>query len=486
MALQTRPPVITIMGHVDHGKTTLLDYIRKTNVVARESGGITQHIGAYQIQYQGKPLTFIDTPGHAAFSKMRERGAHLTDIIVLVVALNDGVKPQTIESIRHIKSSKAQVVVAINKADLTGFYADTVKAQLAEQGILVTDFGGEIDTIELSAKTGQGVDKLLETLTVMAELADYQADPDAPLKAVVIESTKDPQRGSLASVIVQQGTLAVRQDIFGEGTQGRVKSLIDENGRQLNNVGPGCPAEIVGLKEVPPVGSTLKEVDREYPAVEPAHPELPKELDPFADLDFAAAFGDKEKLNLIVKADVEGTLEVIEQNLDSDSVNVLAKGVGQVTESDIELAKTSDAKIIAFKIKIPGRLKQLAKDNGVKLKSYDIIYELIEDIQKQILKLIEPTIDEKVLGEVEILQIFEMKGMKIAGCRVKTGELKKSDKLHLKRGEEIIADPQIASMMHGKDEINEAKAKSEFALTFKNKKQDFQVGDVLVVYAEEE
>lgn len=486
MALQTRPPVITIMGHVDHGKTTLLDYIRKTSVAARESGGITQHIGAYQIQYKGKPLTFIDTPGHAAFSKMRERGSHITDIIVLVVALNDGVKPQTIESIRHIKNSKAQVIVAINKADLPGFYPDMVKGQLAEHGILVNDFGGDIEAIELSAKTGQGVDKLLETLTVMAELADYQADPEAPLQAVVIESTKDPHRGSLASVIVQQGTLSVRQDIFGDGTDGRVKSLTDENGKQLNDVKPGSPAEIVGLKEVPAVGSILKEANREYSDVAPVAPELPKELDPFANLDFDAAFGDKEKLNLIVKADVEGTLEVIEQNLDSDSVNVLAKGVGQVTESDIELAKTAGAKIIAFKIKISGRLKQLAKDSGVRLKSYEVIYELIEDIQKQILKLIEPTIDEKVLGEIEILQIFDMKGMKIAGCRVKTGELKKSDKLHLKRGEQIIADPQIASMMHGKDEINEVKAKSEFALTFKNKKQDFQVGDLLVAYEEEE
>ncbi len=485
MALQTRPPVITIMGHVDHGKTTLLDYIRKTSVAARESGGITQHIGAYQIEYKGKALTFIDTPGHAAFSKMRERGSHITDIIILVVALNDGVKPQTVESIRHIKNSKAQVIVAINKADLPGFYPDMVKGQLAEHGILVNDFGGDIEAIELSAKTGLGVDKLLETLTVMAELADYKADPEAPLQAVVIESTKDSQRGSLASVIVQQGTLSLKQDIFGDDTDGRVKSLVDENGKQLGDVKPGCPAEIIGLKEVPGVGSIIKEAHREYAPVE-AVAALPKELDPFAGMNFDFAFGDKEQLNLIVKADVEGTLEVIEQNLDSDSVNILAKGVGQVTETDIELAKTSGAKIIAFKIKINNRLKQLAKDEGVRLKSYDVIYELIEDIQKQILKLIEPTIDEKVVGEVEILQIFDMKGMKIAGCRVKTGLLKKTDKVHLKRGEQIISDPQIASMMHGKDEISEVKAKSEFALTFRNKKQDFQVGDLLIAYEEEE
>jgi translation initiation factor IF-2 len=430
MALQKRPPVITIMGHVDHGKTSLLDYIRKANVQAKESGGITQHIGAYQIEYKGKPLTFIDTPGHAAFSKMRERGANITDIIILVVALNDGVKPQTIESIRHIKKSKAQVIVAINKSDLSGFYPDMVKGQLAEHGITVTDFGGEVDSLEISAKTGKGVDKLLETLTVMADLAEYQADPDAPLKAVVIESTKDQYRGSLASVIVQQGTLRVKQDLLVEGIDGRVKALVDENGKQLKEVRPGSPAEIVGLNEVPSVGSIVKEAGVEYEAEEELVEEV-GEIDPFADLDFAAAFGEKEKIKVIVKADVEGTLEVIEQNLDPDSVNIISKGVGQVTESDIEMASTSNAKIIAFKIRIPGKLKQMAKDAGVKLKSYDVIYQLIEDMQKQILKLIEPTIDEVVTGEAEILQIFDMKGMKIAGCRVKTGELKKTDQFHL-------------------------------------------------------
>lgn len=485
MALQKRPPVITIMGHVDHGKTSLLDYIRKTNVQAKESGGITQHIGAYQINYKGKPLTFIDTPGHAAFSKMRERGANITDIIILVVAINDGVKPQTIESIRHIKKSNAQVIVAINKSDLSGFYPDMVKGQLAEHGITATDFGGDVDTIEISAKTGKGVDKLLETLTVMADLADYQADPTAPLKAVVIESTKDQHRGSLASVIVQQGTLKVKQDIFVDDVDGRVKALVDENGKQLKEVGPGSPAEIVGLNDVPSVGSTIKEVGAEYEEEEAVSEGL-GEVDPFADLDFDAAFGDKEKLNLIIKADVEGTLEVIEQNIDTDSVNVIAKGVGQVTESDIEMAATSGAKIIAFKIRIPGKIKQMAKDAGVKLKDYDVIYKLIEDMQKQILKLIEPTIDEVVIGEAEIMQIFDMKGMKIAGCRVKTGELKKTDSFHLKRGDQIVSDPQVASMMHGKEEITSVKNKSEFALTFKNKKQDFQVGDILVAYYEED
>jgi translation initiation factor IF-2 len=498
MALQTRPPVITILGHVDHGKTSLLDYIRKTNVQAKESGGITQHIGAYQIQHKGKPLTFIDTPGHAAFSKMRERGSNITDIIILVVALNDGVKPQTIESIRHIKKSGAQVIVAINKSDLKGFFPETVKAQLAEHDLLVTGFGGDIDVFDISATTGKGVDKLLETLAMMAELAEYKADPSAPLQAVVIESTLDSHRGSLASVIVQEGTLAVRQDVFvekadGEGViEGRVKALVDENSKMMKEATPGTPVEIVGLKEVPAVGSIIKQVDGDYVQADQSDDEKPDaphdegEVDPFADLDFESAFGEKEKLNLIVKADVEGTLEVIEQNIDPDNVNLLAKGVGQVTEGDIELAQTSGALIIAFKVRLPGKIKQMAKDADVKLKAYDVIYKLIEDLQKQILKLIEPTIDEVVTGEAEIMQIFEMKGSRIAGCKVKSGEIKKTDSLHLKRGEDIISDPQIGSMMHGKEEISIVKNKNEFAFTFRNKKQDFAPGDIVVAYHEED
>ncbi|HEX7017774.1 MAG TPA: translation initiation factor IF-2 [Patescibacteria group bacterium] len=494
MAQQLRPPVITIMGHVDHGKTTLLDYIRKAKVAAREAGGITQHIGAYQVEHQGKKLTFIDTPGHAAFNKMRERGADVTDLIVLVVAANDGVKPQTIESIRHIKRSNKPFLVAINKIDMEGVYPDMVKAQLAEHDILVQGYGGDVETIELSAKTGKNVDKLLETLAVMAELAEFKADPEAPLEAIVIEATLDNKRGPVASVIVKNGTLKVRQDLTVEDIEGRVRQLTDENSNQLQAVLPGSPAEIVGLKKVPPVGSMVKEVGRDYAEKvenEAAGSELvdadqspAAPVDPFADLDVDFAFGDKEKLTLIIKADVEGTLEVIKQNLDPDSVEILASGVGQVTEQDIELAQASDARIIAFHIKVPTKIRDLAKQNGVKIKEYDVIYKLIEDLQKQILRLMEPTIDEVVIGEAEILQIFEMKGERIAGVRVKTGEIKRSDLMHLKRGDEILANPVIKSMMHGKEEIQSLKAKNEGGLTFKNKKLNFQVGDILQAYKE--
>jgi translation initiation factor IF-2 len=504
MAAQSRPPVITIMGHVDHGKTSLLDYIRKTRVAAGEAGGITQHIGAYQIEANGKKLTFIDTPGHAAFNKMRERGSKITDVIILVVAANDGVKPQTIESIRHIKNSKASFVVAINKTDLQDIRLDEVRAQLAEHGLVVREFGGDVDAVNISAKTGKGIDDLLENIVVMSDLLELKADPEAPLEAVVIESTLDSKKGVTASVIVQQGTLAVRQDLVTENADGqeivgRVRALMDENSKQLKVVTPGSPAEIIGLKGVPPVGAVIRDATRDYAELEElraleaeeAAAEEQDDENPFADLDFDAAFGEKEKLKLIIRSDVEGTLEVIHQNLDEDQVEVLSSGVGIVTENDIEMATTSGATIIAFHTKVPGKMKQLAKDRGVKIKSYDVIYKLIEDLQKQILKLIEPGIDEVVTGEAEILQIFEMKGDRIAGVRVKTGEIKKNDLLHLKRGEEMVfEDPKIKSMMHGKDEIDVIKSKNEGGITFrrlaKGKTVPFEVGDMIVAYTVDE
>lgn len=483
MALIKRPPVITIMGHVDHGKTSLLDFIRKTRVAAREAGGITQHIGAYQVEFKGEKLTFIDTPGHAAFNKMRQRGSQLTDIVVLVVAADDGVKPQTVESIRHIKEAGVPVVVAINKIDLPNVFPDMAKAQLAENGILVQGYGGDVDTIELSAKTGAGVDDLLETIVAMADLNNYQADPEAPLKAIVIESAKDHQRGSVASVIVQQGTLKVRQDIFTETASGRIKLLSDENGKSLQTVTPGSPAEIIGFEDVPEVGETVCDVNAEYPVIaESDTTESEIKAGAFDDLDFGALIEDKPRLKLIIKADVSGTLEAITQTLDTESTELLSSGVGQLTEGDVDLAQASDALIIVFHVKVSKQLKQYAKDHGVRLKTYDVIYHLIEDLQKQMLKLMDSTIDEVIIGEAEVLQVFEMHGERIAGIRVKTGEIKKHDLLHMKRGDEVLFNPVIKSMMHGKQEIENIKAKNECGLTFKNRKLDFQAGDILIAY----
>lgn len=489
--LQSRPPIITIMGHVDHGKTSLLDYIRKANVVAGEAGGITQHIGAYQIEFQGKKMTFIDTPGHAAFTKMRQRGAQVTDLIVLVVAVNDGVKPQTLESIRIIQEAKVPFIVALNKSDLPDVYPDVVKGQLAENGILVHEFGGTVDALPVSAKTGAGVDTLLETLQVMAELQNLQADPEAPLQAVVIEATKDPRKGALATVIVQQGTLQVRQDILADEVTGRVRSLVNERGQQLTAALPGSPAEIIGFKDAPAVGAIVKDANADYTAVETietdaeAKGEIEVEdsttMSAFDDL-----FNQTPKLKLIIKADVKGTLEAITQTLDPESVELIQAGVGPVIEQDLELADATGGTIISFHTKVPKQIKELAKRLGVRIKTYDVIYKLIEDLQKQQLKLLEPTIDEVIQGEAEIVQIFEMKGERIAGSRVKTGEIKRNDLFHLKRGDEIVANPVVKSMMHGKEEIQSVKAKNEFGLTFKNKKLDFQVGDILVAYTTED
>lgn len=481
MALQKRPPVITIMGHVDHGKTSLLDYIRKTRVTAREAGGITQHIGAYQAEFQGHKLTFIDTPGHAAFNKMRQRGAKITDIIILVVAADDGVKPQTIESIRHIHEAKVPIVVAINKMDVPNADPTLVKSQLVEHGIAVQGFGGDIDAIELSAKTGKGVDTLLENLVLMAELHDYKADPEAPLVAAVIESSLDQRKGTVASVIVQQGTLQPRQDIYTDSAEGRVRLLTNEVASQLQAVLPGSPAEIIGFKTVPIVGEIVRDANATYEAVEEEEVAVEPEQE-FGDFDFGAMLEDKQKLKLLIKADVSGTLEAITQTLDMDNVELVGSGLGQVTESDIELAEATDAVIIAFHIKVSNSIKQNAKKVAVKIISYDVIYHLIEDLQKQMLKLMDSTIDEVVTGEAEIMQVFEMRGERIAGIKVKTGEIRKIDLLHLKRGDEIIMNPVIKSMMHGKQEIDNIKAKNEGGLTFKNRKLDFRVGDIIIAY----
>ncbi len=483
MALTPRPPIITIMGHVDHGKTTLLDYLRKSRITAGEAGGITQHIGAYQVEHKGRKLTFIDTPGHAAFKAMRERGAKVTDIVILVVAANDGVKPQTIESIRHIKEAKAPVLVAINKVDLPNVYPDVVKGELTEHDIKVQGFGGETEVVEISALKGTGIDKLLDTLLAMTDLQEITADATAPLQAVVIEGFKDSRRGSVASVIVKQGTLSTRQTVYVDGIEGRVRSLTSDLGQQLTSVGPGQPAEILGLPSVPAVGSVMTD----QPPTASSTPDTSSsenqttESDP-AVADYTALFSDQPKIKLIIKSDVEGTLEAILDHLTDDNVTLIDCGVGEISEADVTLAQSTDATIIAFHTRVPGRIKTLAKQSGVRIKTYDVIYHLIEDFQKQILKLMEPTIDEKVTGEAEILQIFDIRGERIAGVKVKTGEIKKTDLLHLKRSDGIIANPVIKSMLHGKEEISVVKAKNEAGLTFKNKKLDFVVGDVLVAY----
>lgn len=496
MALIKRCPVITIMGHVDHGKTTLLDYIRHSRVQAGEAGGITQHIGAYQIVVRDQPITFIDTPGHAAFNKMRQRGAQVTDLVVLVVAANDGVKPQTIESIRHIKEAKVPVLVAINKIDLPDVHPENVKSQLVEHELLVQEYGGDVEVVELSAKTGKGVDQLLDTILLITDLLELKADPQAPLEAVVIESTKDKQKGPVASVIVKQGTLRIRQDLVAGNIKGKARCLFNEKAELIKEVLPGFPVEIIGLAGVPEVGELIRDASCQYDPVTNSCLNLTGELEKtlvgteenidWDKLDLDYILGEKEKIKLIIKADVKGTLEAILQSLDHDSVDVLRCGVGQISEEDLELASGEKVLLVAFNLSVSNKIKKLAKNMGAKIKHYDVIYHLIEDLQKQMLKLMDATIDEVITGEAEVLEIFEMKGERIAGIRVKTGEIKQHDLLHLKRNEEIIANPVIKRMMHGKDEIKVVKNKNEAGLTFKNKKLDFQAGDLIIAYRQDD
>jgi len=485
MSMKTKAPVITILGHVDHGKTTLLDYIRKTNVQGGEAGGITQHIGAYQIDFKGNKLTFIDTPGHSAFNKMRERGAEVTDLVILVVSAKDGVQPQTVESIGYIKKANVPFVVALNKMDLEGAKPDHAKAQLAEHEVIIQEYGGDVDVVEISAKTGKGVDKLLETVVLMAEILELEADDTAPLEAVVIESTKDEHKGSIARVIVQQGTLKVRQELQADCVSGRVRSLIDEKGQQLKEVKPGEPAEILGLNDVPEVGAIVRDQNADYSLEEAADEESKDEFD-WADLDIEAMMGDKEKFNLVIKTDVKGTLEAVTQAIDEDTIDIVSAEVGCLTENDLELADTTNALVVVFGQRVPKKMKNLAKQMGVRVKQYDIIYHLLEDLEKKMLELVDPHYDEVETGRAEILQIFEIKNRQIAGVRVVTGEINLHDKLHLFRGEEIIADPVIATIQHGKDEVQSVKAKSEGGITFKNKRLDFQVGDEIVAYKKED
>lgn len=476
MAKQSRPPVVAILGHVDHGKTSLLDYIRKAKVAAGEAGGITQHIGAYQAEHNGKKITFIDTPGHAAFSKMRSRGAQATDFVVLVVAANDGVKPQTIESIQHIKAANVPFIVAINKIDLPEASPEMVKAQLTEHEVFVQGYGGGVEVVEVSGKTGKGVDNLLDTLLLMAEVEEISADPEAPLHAVVIESVKDARTGVEATVLIKEGTLRERDELHTLTVKGKVRRMTDAVGRIVKVAEPGMPVEVLGFEDIPMVGEVV--------TTTPQDPIKAAELQRAA-FDPSAFLGEQApKLKLILKSDTVGTLQAITQQL-SDEVILISSGVGGVTEGDILQAEATGALIMGFNVPFSKSLKGLADEHGVKVRTYKIIYELLESLQKRILKLIEPTIDEEVIGEAEVLQIFVMKGETIAGSKVTKGEIKKTDLIHLKRDDKIVADPKIKTMRHGKDEIEKVKVGDECGIVF-TRFSNLQVGDKIIAYVVKE
>lgn len=464
--MKKRSPVVTILGHIDHGKTTLLDRIRRTHLVDKEFGGITQHIGAYQTEYQGKKITFIDTPGHVAFSKMRARGAKVTDLVVLVIAADDGVMPQTKESLEHIRIAKVPFLVAINKMDLPQANPKIVKEQLKKEGFLVEGLGGDIVCLEISAKTGKGIDELLEMILLLSEMKELKTDPDGPLKGVIIESFLDSRRGPLATVLVKNGSLRVGGEIRAEDLVGKVRAMFDENGKRVAVAGPSKPVKVLGFKALPKVGSVVVGA-KGKPVI--TKRKKKKVID--------SPEGTEKKLKVILKSDVQGTLEAILGSL-AKEIQIIFQGVGDINESDVLLAATTGAEIIGFNVKIPSLVAKLAKVEKVKIRSYNVIYELLDDIKKQVEKV---EIVEEISGEAEIVAEFEIKKERIAGCQVKKGKITKSDKLYLKRGKGILGEMKIKSMKHRKEEITEAVKGEEFGAVF-IPPLDFKIGDAIIAH----
>ncbi len=468
------PPVVTILGHVDHGKTTLLDYIRKSHVAEKEFGDITQHIGAYQVDYKGKSITFIDTPGHEAFSQMRSRGARVTDLAILVVAADDGVMPQTKESIAHIKKAAAPLIVAINKMDLPSANVEKVKKQLAEEGVLVEGYGGDVVAVPISAKTGQGISELLEMVQLVAEISGVKKDTQGEFEGVVIESYLDRFRGPVATIIVKKGSLRVGDTVFGDSASGKIKSLIDSNGKGLRQVGVSAPVEILGLEKVPAVGDVLSKKTKERPVLDQKEKKV----------DWSWSIEPKSiEIRLILKADTYGSLEAITNSIeaaeaDSQEVKFIHKETGDVTENDVLLAASTKSIIIGFNVKVAGSVQKVAEEEGVNIRTYKLIYELLDELEEGLTALAAAEKKKEVLGEAKILAVFDSGEGKIAGGKITSGRINKVDNLVVRRGDKVLGETKIKSMKHKLLDINEAKEDEEFGIIFE---QDikFKEGDII-------
>ena len=496
--LVARPPVITVLGHVDHGKTSLLDSIRNSKVAEGEAGGITQHIGAYQVESNGHPITFLDTPGHAAFTAIRARGARVTDIAVLVVAADDGIMPQTLEAINHAKAAQVPIVVAINKMDLPGADPERVKRQLSEQELLVEDWGGDVISVDVSAKTGAGIDNLLENLLLVAEIGELKANPNKPAQGVVIEAKLDRKRGPSTTVLVQDGTLKIGDFIVAGSACGRVKAMSNDQGKPVQSVLPGYPAEVLGFSTVPEAGDqlTVAPSEREGRSMAEANgkskagtsgqgraltlEEVVNQIDT-----------DKVKeLNLVIKADVQGSVEAVrgalERMVDEDAtVRVLHSGSGAVTESDILLASASGAIVISFSIGAEPSAERLANRMGVEIRHYNIIYQLIDDVEKALHGMLDPVYTEIIVGRAEVREVFEgRRGTQIAGCRVTEGKMVRNGDVRVVRDGAVVEDGTITSLRHFREEVNEMNAGTECGIVLQGF-SDFQEGDILEVHRQE-
>jgi len=494
--LVDRPPVVTILGHVDHGKTTLLDAIRHTDVAGGEVGGITQHIGAYQVEHNGHTITFLDTPGHAAFTAMRARGAQGADIVVLVVAADDGVMPQTREAANHARAAKVPIIVALNKIDKPNADPDRVRHQLAEIGLVSDEWGGNTIIVPISAKKGQGLDDLLEAIILVAENIDIRANPDGQVIGTVIEAERDKAKGVLGTLLLQSGTLNVGDVVVVGSTYGRLKAMFDPRGRKLRKAGPSMPVSVMGLNDVPSAGDLFQVVPNEreartiieeYTQAHQKSAEAPKAHVTLEQLYDQYKAGEAKELRLIIKADVQGSLEPIISSLNDlkggeIGINILHAETGNIGESDVMLATASKAIVIGFSVQADAGARRLAETEGVSIRLYDIIYRLLEDVEKALKGMLEPVEQVTVLGHADVRAIFRISKVgNIAGCRVLDGELRRNARMRVLRGGANIYEGEIHSLKHLQEDVKEIRAGFECGVSMKGF-NDYVVGDILECY----
>ena len=492
--LVSRPPVVTVMGHVDHGKTSLLDALRKTDVVAGEAGGITQHIGAYQVNLKGgQRITFLDTPGHAAFTQMRARGAKVTDLIILVVAADDGVMPQTVEAIAHAKAAGVPMIVAVNKIDKGDANPTRVKTELLQHEIQVEDMGGEVQVVEVSATKGIGLDKLEEAILLQAEILDLKANPDRAAEGAVVEAKLDKGRGPVATVLVQRGTLKVGDIVVAGSEWGRVRLLANERGESVKSAGPSTPIEVLGLSAAPEAGDEMVVVENEARAREVAeyrgrkrreHRQASSSRQTLDQLLQTREAGEKRLLPLVLKTDVQGSSEAIQGSLaklatSEVGAQILQSGVGGITESDVILAHASGAAVIGFNVRANNQARDRAKRDGVEIRYYNIIYNLVDDVKAALSGMLTPETREKFLGNAEILEVFNISKIgKVAGCKVSEGVMRRGSKVRLIRDNVVIHEGELSTLKRFKDEVKEVQNGQECGMAFTNY-QDMQKGDVI-------
>ncbi|HLF44648.1 MAG TPA: translation initiation factor IF-2 [Acidimicrobiia bacterium] len=494
--LRPRPPVVTVMGHVDHGKTTLLDKIRKTSVVEGELGGITQHIGAYQVEVNGHPVTFIDTPGHEAFTALRARGANITDIVVLVVAANDGVMPQTVEAISHAKAAGVKTVVAINKIDVPGADPTRVRTELTEHNVITEELGGDVPSVEVSALNGNGVEDLLEVIDLIAQLDEYKANPDASASGVVVEARYETGRGAVATVIIQRGTLHQGDSFVAGAVAGRARGLMDEDGKPLKSAGPSDPVQIMGWDDVPVAGDYFEAVESDREArrlatergqeLKMANQAVPSARDRLQSL-LDQLRTDEAHLNLIVKADAQGSLEALRESIvrierEGGRIQIVHGAVGGINENDVTLADVTESVIVGFNVRPEPKARKAAEQAGIEIRTYGIIYEMLDDIELLLVGQLAPEEHEQVLGTAEVRAIFKVpRAGTVAGCYVVEGVIQRGARARLLRDGIIIHDGAISSLKRFKDDVREVAAGFECGMSFENY-NDVKEGDSIEAY----